>query len=79
MCPMCGGKETRRVRWTPWGGIVGPLVFKLMRCKDCGSRFGGRSKHSEDRVMRAHVKTVAPVLLVVSVLVLCGLAVWWDL
>lgn len=79
MCPICGGASARRVRWTPWGGFLGPLVFQLMRCQMCGGRFGGRSRLPEARVIKRYLHTVAPVVMVVCFVLLCGLAVWWDL
>ena len=35
-CPACESRDARRVCWTPWGGLIGPLLLGLVRCRACG-------------------------------------------
>ncbi len=38
-CPDCGNPEIKRVRFTWWGGFLGPLLFKQLTCRECGAKF----------------------------------------
>jgi hypothetical protein len=76
MCPKCGKAGAVRVRWTPWGGFLGPLLFQLKHCHGCGLRFGGRSKVPESRASRTYVRVVAPLALVLGVGMVYGLVAW---
>jgi hypothetical protein len=76
MCPKCGGKDVVRIRWTPWGGFLGPLLFRLVRCLDCGSRHAARTKASERQVIGSYLRIVMPLVVVVGVGMVYGLVAW---
>lgn len=38
-CTRCGSTVTRRVRYSSWTGVVGPLLFKQFTCGQCGALF----------------------------------------
>lgn len=40
-CPNCGVSDATRVRWTWWGGLVGPMIINTVRCDDCGTKYNG--------------------------------------
>ena len=43
MCPYCQHSQATRVTFTPWGGVVGPFVFSLVKCDACEKQYNGRS------------------------------------
>jgi len=45
-CPHCQGKQATRIRWTIWGGIVGPKLFTHVKCVGCGSKYNGKTGNS---------------------------------
>jgi hypothetical protein len=73
MCPRCGARETARVWWTPWGGILGPLLFQLVRCRLCSQRFTARRHVPEHKVVRTYCCFMAPVVLLAGLGLLLGL------
>jgi transposase-like protein len=42
-CPTCKKTEARAVRYTVWGGLLGPLFFKQVRCQHCGTDYNGKT------------------------------------
>lgn len=65
-CPYCNASEASRVRFTPWGGVVGPRLFSLVKCTDCGKHFNGRSGTRVEKAIRLYT-TVSLALLALLV------------
>lgn len=42
-CPRCGSRRSKKVSFTLWGGAVGPKVFALVTCKECGQQYQMKS------------------------------------
>ncbi len=40
-CPKCGYDDATRVRWTIWGGMIGPAIINVVRCHECGTHYNG--------------------------------------
>ena len=38
-CPKCNNSEIQKVNFTWWGGILGPRLFHIGKCKKCGNEF----------------------------------------
>ena len=38
-CPKCGGKILSKVKFTWWGGMLGPKLFHHTKCESCNYRF----------------------------------------
>lgn len=45
-CPRCGASEAIRIKFTWWGGLLGPRLLAHVRCLACGAKFNGRSGQS---------------------------------
>jgi len=69
-CPKCGASDATRVRWTWWGGLVGPMIINTVRCNDCGTKYNG--VHGDSNTTRIVIYTA--VAAVIS-LVIIGAAV----
>jgi rubredoxin len=41
-CPKCGG-PAEKLRFTWWGGILGPKILTHVKCTSCGYRYNGKS------------------------------------
>lgn len=37
-CPHCGSTNVKRLRFTWWGGFVGPWLLRYVRCGGCGKK-----------------------------------------
>ena len=40
-CPHCGCRDATKIRWTFWGGALGPRMMNHVRCKNCRSAYNG--------------------------------------
>jgi hypothetical protein len=42
-CPKCGMTRPLKVGFTWWGGVVGPALFHVVRCDNCGKQYNGKT------------------------------------
>jgi len=45
-CPNCGQRNARKVKYTWWGGALGPNMFTHVKCENCGTEYNGKSGKS---------------------------------
>ncbi|MBK7434652.1 MAG: hypothetical protein IPI66_12675 [Chitinophagaceae bacterium] len=45
-CPKCGSLNVEAVKYTWWGGWLGPKMFHHTRCGDCQFRFNRKTRKS---------------------------------
>lgn len=43
-CPKCGSKIVSKVKYTWWGGVLGPRLLHHTKCETCGYRFNSKSR-----------------------------------
>ncbi len=41
-CPQCQNTQTGTVGFTWWGGVLGPRIFSVVRCLNCGLQYNGK-------------------------------------
>lgn len=54
-CPNCGSTSVERVRYTLWGGFIGPLIFHLVKCNDCGKTYNGKTGGKKNPPVRPEI------------------------
>jgi DNA-directed RNA polymerase subunit RPC12/RpoP len=69
-CPKCGHRDAEKVSFTWWGGVLGPRLFKHVKCKRCGKGFNGTSGKSN--TMPIVIYTVVGVVVAVVLIVMMG-------
>ena len=42
-CPKCKNTKAKRVRFTWWGGALGPKMFSVVQCVQCRTRYNGKT------------------------------------
>ena len=42
-CPHCGQSNAEKLRFTWWGGVLGPKVLNHVKCHGCGKNYNGKS------------------------------------
>lgn len=42
-CPKCGAVGAQKVRFTWWGGLLGPRLFHHVRCPSCRAAYNGKT------------------------------------
>ncbi|WP_460557715.1 hypothetical protein [Ferruginibacter profundus] len=45
-CPKCGSESVSPVRYTWWGGLLGPKMFHHTKCESCGYRYNSKTRKS---------------------------------
>jgi len=45
-CPKCGGKSISKVKFTWWGGVLGPRLLNHVKCDSCGFTFNSKTGKS---------------------------------
>jgi hypothetical protein len=65
-CPYCQANAAAKVRFTPWGGVIGPKLLSLVQCIGCGKHFNGKSGSRVEKAIRIYT-TVSLALLALLV------------
>ncbi len=45
-CPKCGSTDAKKVKYTWWGGALGPSLLKHVKCNSCGTEYNGKTGRS---------------------------------
>ena len=62
-CPKCGGRNADKVRFTWWGGVLGPKVLSHVKCPQCGKAYNGKSGRDNTTGIVIYSAVVAVVVL----------------
>lgn len=42
-CPKCLNNSAEAVKFSWWGGLIGPRIINHVKCKACGATFNGKT------------------------------------
>lgn len=42
-CPKCNQAGADQLRFTWWGGLLGPKILTHVKCRACGHKFNGKT------------------------------------
>lgn len=42
-CPQCGNPAAEQMKFTWWGGIVGPKLLTHVKCPNCATKYNGKT------------------------------------
>lgn len=42
-CPQCRNAAAEKMRFTWWGGLLGPKLFTHVKCQACGKQYNGKT------------------------------------
>ncbi len=45
-CPQCGSMDVHAVKYTWWGGLLGPKMFHHTKCEECKYTFNSKTRKS---------------------------------
>ncbi len=48
-CPKCGQSNAKKVRYTFWGGALGPSLMTHVKCQSCGTEYNGKTGKSNQQ------------------------------
>jgi hypothetical protein len=42
-CPKCNGSAATQLKFTWWGGALGPKLLTHVKCNACGNKYNGKT------------------------------------
>ena len=42
-CPKCRNSATEKLKFTWWGGVLGPKLLTHVKCNACGYKYNGKT------------------------------------
>lgn len=45
-CPSCGNSNAQQLKFTWWGGVLGPKLLHHVKCNSCNVKYNGKSGKS---------------------------------
>ena len=66
-CPKCSKSVAEKIRFTWWGGILGPKLLNHVKCGDCGSKYNGKS--GKDNTTGIVIYSIVVAVLVLALVV----------
>ena len=66
-CPRCGYDSPSKVRFTLWGGLVGPRLLHHVKCPGCGMKYNGKTGQSNTRAIVLYL-TLPPLVAILLLL-----------
>lgn len=42
-CPKCSSSNAEQLKFTWWGGVIGPKILKHVKCNSCGAKYNGKT------------------------------------
>lgn len=73
-CPKCNSENIAPVRWTWWGGAVGPAIIKTSKCSDCGAQFNTNTGGSNSTAIGIYIGVSIAIALVLTVVVMMAMS-----
>ena len=73
-CPKCGG-ASERLKFTWWGGVIGPKILSHVKCGSCGHKYNGKSGKDNTTGIVIYSAVVAVLIFGLMVVAFAGLAV----
>ena len=67
-CPRCGNYDVKRVRYTWWGGALGPSMTKLVKCSGCGYNYNGKTGASPKKFIVIYTLVLFVIAVLIAVL-----------
>ena len=71
-CPFCNASNAEKVKFTWWGGLLGPKLLKHVKCLGCGKGYNGKT--GKDNTTNIVIYSVVVALLVLGFVLVLFLA-----
>ncbi|MBK9152760.1 MAG: hypothetical protein IPM25_00750 [Chloracidobacterium sp.] len=62
-CPHCGQSNAEKVRFTWWGGVLGPKILNHVKCQGCGKAYNGKTGRENTTGIVIYSAIVAVIIL----------------
>ena len=75
-CPKCNAASAERVKFTWWGGVLGPKLLTHVKCSDCGSKYNGKSGKDNTKGIVVYALVIAILAFGLMFVMFAGLAIF---
>jgi hypothetical protein len=65
-CPRCRRPDPEQVKFTWWGGLLGPKLLKHVKCNGCGLTYNGKSGQSNTTNIVVYSVIVAAIVFAIT-------------
>ena len=56
-CPNCGQTNAQKIKYTWWGGALGPRMFNHVKCQNCNTEYNGKTGKSNKQSIIIYLLT----------------------
>ncbi len=74
-CPFCNASNAEKVKFTWWGGLLGPKLLKHVKCLGCGKGYNGKTGKDNTTNIVIYTVVVGVICLVFVLFVFVALGV----
>ena len=71
-CPKCRSAGVERMKFTWWGGVIGPKVLTHVKCPGCGYKYNGKTGRDNTTGIVIYSVIVGIVALALAVVVVAA-------
>lgn len=74
VCPKCNNSNAEQLKFTWWGGVIGPKILKHVKCRSCGAKYNGKTGRDNTTgiVIYTVIVSVAAFFLMIAVFGVIG-------
>ena len=69
-CNKCQSVNAQLMKYTLWGGMIGPKMFTHVKCQTCGAKYNGKTGKSNLVSIILYQVISIPIVVIVVLLVL---------
>lgn len=74
-CPFCSAVNAEKVKFTWWGGILGPKLLSAVKCLSCGKSYNGKTGKDNTSNIIIYTVIVAIICLFLVIVVFAALGI----
>jgi hypothetical protein len=75
-CPKCSTAAAEPVKFTWWGGVLGPKLLTHVKCSNCGSKYNGKSGKDNTKGIVVYSLVIAILAFGLMFVLFAGLAIF---
>ncbi|HEV2912742.1 MAG TPA: hypothetical protein VGX92_05440 [Pyrinomonadaceae bacterium] len=64
-CPKCGAPDPEQVKFTWWGGLLGPKMLSHVKCGRCANQYNGKSGKSNAQNIIIYLLVSAAIVFII--------------
>ena len=73
-CPKCRGVSAERLKFTWWGGVLGPKLLTHVKCPACGHKYNGKTGADNTARIAIYMGVIAVISFGLMCVLFAGLA-----